>query len=431
MQNRVRELVDCINRKYDSTGIVYSATDWGAKLGRNVVLKKRATSFCETLAQSDLGSSTQDIQNKNTLEFISKILRNPDDKRVVGRIVQGSPVIARNRVFDEKVELTYNNGGDSIYVSPQGEVLDKKQAIRRWNDMHGQSWSELNPSRKLVRQYHFKDSFHHIVSNNIVATSQYMYNKVTVEYGLEIAWKARQLWESAPGFSRVSAQVDDDIWIEKIKEKMVQERNARDVVTAWNYALGNLWEETRKMYSGHLVMLGDPSIKPYDIIMVNDYFTDMFGPIEVEQVTHHFSTDTGFVTTIVPNLMCYVNNAMQQGSVTVAGAYNNAVTDQIQKIRGVASIFGGPLIGEPFAKLAFWATGLSTGRREPVSFTPLIYAGRPFIAGVEGLKKNGLIEAAYGRITSFIIQNNRIGSAAKAVYDTFWLRANDNQMFGS
>jgi endonuclease YncB( thermonuclease family) len=422
LKNRVLELVDCINNKYDT-----QKTDWlmawnpgamGFKLGYNWFMKNRATAFCEVLAKSDLGNSTRDNEDEHTFNYLSKILNNPSDKKVSARLA------------GNKFELKYSGDGTMNYKSPQGEILDKSQALRRWADIKKQSWSELNPSRKLVRQYHFKDSFHHVVSNNIVATSQYMYNKVTIEYGLEIAWKARQLWESAPGFSRVSAQIDDDIWIEKVKEKLVQERNARDVITAWNYALGNLWEETRKMYSGHLVMLGDPTIKPYDIIMLSDYFTDMFGPIEVEQVTHHFSADTGFVTTIVPNLMCYVNNTMQQGSVTVAGAYSNAVCDQVQKIRGFASI-AGPFTGEILSKVAFWMTGLSTGRREPISFSPLIYAGRPFIAGVEGLRRNGLIEAAYGRMTAFMIQNNRLINTAKAVYDTAWLRINDNQMFGS
>jgi hypothetical protein len=163
------------------------------------------------------------------------------------------------------------------------------------------------------------------------------------------------------------------------------------------------------MYTGHLTLLGDASIKPYDIIMFSDYFTDMHGPVEVEQVTHHFSAEMGFVTTIVPNLVCHVNNAMQQGSLTVAGAYMDNVTSLVQRVRTLST--GGlpiPIIGNAVANVAFWMTGMSVGRREPIAFSPLAYAGRPYIAGIEGLKRNSLVEAVRGRIQMFIINKERM-----------------------
>ena len=38
-----------------------------------------------------------------------------------------------------------------------------------------------------------------------------------------------------------------------------------------------------------------------------DTYNDMFGPFEVEQVTHIFSQETGFVTCIIPDLVVQCN----------------------------------------------------------------------------------------------------------------------------
>ena len=43
-------------------------------------------------------------------------------------------------------------------------------------------------------------------------------------------------------------------------------------------------------------------MKPYDQVFMYDSYNDMAGPFEVEQVTHIFSSETGFVTVITPDL---------------------------------------------------------------------------------------------------------------------------------
>jgi hypothetical protein len=43
-------------------------------------------------------------------------------------------------------------------------------------------------------------------------------------------------------------------------------------------------------------------MKPYDQVFIYDTYNDMYGPVEVEQVVHIFSSETGFVTVITPDL---------------------------------------------------------------------------------------------------------------------------------
>jgi hypothetical protein len=259
---------------------------------------------------------------------------------------------------------------------------------------------ENHPSKKLVRQYHFKDSIHHIVANNIIASDKYMHTRVIVEYGKEALWKANELLRKTSGPSRVTVQADDSLWPEKIKEKVVQERNARDIVTAWGYGLSNLWLGMRDMYQGELVILGDPSIKPYDFVFINDYYTDMRGPIEVEQVVHHFSHDTGFITTIKPDLACYMNTIMSQGATLLASAHHDSVMEFLTRIRSMTGFFAN--LSDLPLRTAFFLTQLNRNRREPLNFTPLLYSGRPYIAGIQGFERNTLYEAVKGRIYRWV-----------------------------
>jgi hypothetical protein len=367
-------------------------------------------SFLDTKLQADLPNTDEGYRAKNAYNFIKAEMNG----------AKNSPIKAKFDVVHKNFLCTYTGGSTNFYMSPKGEVYGEDDAIKLFRTRTIDQHKLTDPTKKLVRQYHFKDSFHHIISNNIIATSQYFCNKVTVEYLLDNTWfGAKSAIRGQSGNQKVPAQIDDDIWVERVKEKIVPERNARDIITAWNYALGNLWDEARKMYSGHLTILGDPAIKPNDILMLSDYFTEMSGPIEVEQVTHHFGSDTGFITTIVPNLLCHVNNAMSQGSLLVAGSYMDRTSQLVQDWRGRFSIagIGIPAIGNWAAGIVFWFTGLSKERREPISLTPLVYAGRPFIAGVEGMRKTSIFEAANGIVTRKILEINRIKVDSKNAYD--------------
>ncbi len=58
----------------------------------------------------------------------------------------------------------------------------------------------------------------------------------------------------------------------------------------------------KDMYDGELVVMGDPSVKPYDSMYIWDPVTMLFGVCEVKEVVHHMSLETGFITGITPDL---------------------------------------------------------------------------------------------------------------------------------
>lgn len=57
------------------------------------------------------------------------------------------------------------------------------------------------------------------------------------------------------------------------------------------------------MYQGDLGILGDPSIKPYDRVYIHDTYEDMMGMFEVEAVIHNMNSETGFTTSIMPDVI--------------------------------------------------------------------------------------------------------------------------------
>ncbi len=62
-------------------------------------------------------------------------------------------------------------------------------------------------------------------------------------------------------------------------------------------------------------------MKPYDQVFLHDSYNDMHGVFEVEQVTHIFSSETGFVTCIVPDLVVQCNEFASMTMTDALGAY--------------------------------------------------------------------------------------------------------------
>src|SRR5205085_12645272 len=68
------------------------------------------------------------------------------------------------------------------------------------------------------------------------------------------------------------------------------------------FASSAIAESFRDMYQGELIVIGEPSIKPYDKMYIDDYYTRMTGNADVGRVIYHFRVETGFITSIKPEL---------------------------------------------------------------------------------------------------------------------------------
>ena len=207
---------------------------------------------------------------------------------------------------------------------------------------------------KPVINHHMANSYEDIIDNSIVATSDQMYNHVEMLIpGDEVdpdnnpnkATKRVQAWVSFdqdPDFMRTyqtyQKNVTTDLWYDKdAADTWYDEASAGTNYDGIQKALGLdeavvsqsiLMNAIRPMYQGSLTLLGNPHIKPWDIIHIHDDTLTMYGPVEVEQVVNSISITGGYTTTIIPNLCVYYKQASR--------AIDNILLDFSNKINTLA-----------------------------------------------------------------------------------------------
>ena len=77
------------------------------------------------------------------------------------------------------------------------------------------------------------------------------------------------------------------------------------VTNAESIAVTSLLESFSKSYYDEVIMLGNPTIKPYDELFIDDIYGEMYGLTRVNRVVHSFTSDTGFTTSVTPGMITY------------------------------------------------------------------------------------------------------------------------------
>jgi hypothetical protein len=164
-----------------------------------------------------------------------------------------------------------------------------------------------HPRLKSFRQYFYLDSEHHLIDNGIITSARDTFNAVEVAY-VKDARKAYPKDNGMPNPSHFyTVETKKTKCNEALREDFcrylsVRERNCEGESFAYRYGMSHLFRSLKDLYSGEIVITGEPALKPYDQVFLFDSYNDLAGPIEVEQVTHIFSQETGFVTVITPDL---------------------------------------------------------------------------------------------------------------------------------
>jgi len=170
------------------------------------------------------------------------------------------------------------------------------------------------------RRYHMLRSETDIVSNNIMGSEHNVVNAVSVLYHDRDRLVSKTLPMKASSFIK-----EPDLNVLPVSFSNVIGKKA-----AMRYGMSSLMYGLKKMYRGELLVLGNPRIKPWDICYLLDDYNDMFGPIEVEQVVHMFSYETGFLTEIKPNAVVFANEISTWPVLEGLKLYCMAVRDKEQ-----------------------------------------------------------------------------------------------------
>ena len=73
--------------------------------------------------------------------------------------------------------------------------------------------------------------------------------------------------------------------------------------TAVKMTIDALKQQMKEMYAGQLTIIGDPTIKPNDRLILNDTYDGIAGQCLVRDVVQVFTADAGFKTVITPDLI--------------------------------------------------------------------------------------------------------------------------------
>lgn len=221
------------------------------------------------------------------------------------------------------------------------------------------TWCE---KRKPFQQYHIISSMTDIMANQCEAS------------GKEISTCAVGLYSVEGSFGTQSQKQTDPVWVDKSIYPEYQKTMYFDtklygkssnsvppvsnIVNFFGASLWNDWldrvaddtgnvkdhhamaqlmtknalkESIKDMYQGPIVIIGDPTIKPYDRVTISDFFQEIHGNVEVRDVVTSLSAETGFTTAIYPDLIATLKDdgedeiKIQNASEIVVTAVRGAV----------------------------------------------------------------------------------------------------------
>lgn len=379
-------------------------------------------------------SSASDKGYKALKTIISRIIESGDTgikqpRNRTLRLRAGYVVVN----IDDEIDTVYNvrvNMEDRILIAFMHEFVPMLYGIRTWADNNpfsavadliklGDEISAVNvaPNERPFRESHLALSGYNIVRNGIVASMAHSANTVTITNGDD------QATESMP--------VTDSLITKH--PKLVYDINAvggirKPIKT--QAVMSALGEELRKMYRGQLALLGNPKIRPYHMVRVDDHYNLMYGSVEADRVIHSFNQQSGYTTNVVPHMIVRVAEDLgyktavwhnvTSGMRTLAwltasvgtslafkgaiygaivtgppgwlsaavvitaglavGAYAGATDTYYNVLEGNKQSY---LLGVPFPSLSSQGR-YDESRLNPVQIMPLAYRGAPYTVGLDG-----------------------------------------------
>lgn len=199
----------------------------------------------------------------------------------------------------------------------------------------------VDPLKKPYRQLHIYHSLSDIIDNSIYATDRDMKTCVIGTYlanvgGTDELKTLSPVWVDTDIYpeKQRTAIVDTNIYVGGVKAlqsipilkyvpnllNWVDRKAGNGPKVAMRVATSALKDYVRDMYQGGLLVVGDPTVKPYDTMYLLDIFNEMSGVCDVKAVTHLFSFETGYVTEIQPDAAVAIQD---KGIVTFWSMFNN------------------------------------------------------------------------------------------------------------
>lgn len=177
--------------------------------------------------------------------------------------------------------------------------------------------------RQPFQRMHFINAYENIINNGTQENLSGVPTQVTAVADAKAGNHPVTVYfdKGAPSERQVEKVVETGLWWDKpgflgslihpisaFRGWAKAEEGASDEISSKRVALYHLKEGLKDIYGGEILVLGDPSIRPHDMVYLADVYERMYGFFEVEQVVHQFSPDQGFITAITPNAVVTIND---------------------------------------------------------------------------------------------------------------------------
>ena len=209
--------------------------------------------------------------------------------------------IAKPIMYEDRVSLFYGIKEQTCFTKDLSRYLQSNAATEK-DSLKGDGISTVAyADRRRERMspavgVHLVTSNHNLISNGMVLNNKYSTVTNVNYYVKEEASLAAKPWE----LKLMKMQSDDNLYPFDLREKDLTLSGCIGRYNAFLYGTTDLKKEAEKMYSGKILILGNPSIKAGDYIFLDDSEKKIHGMLLVRECYHHYDDNNGLVTEIVP-----------------------------------------------------------------------------------------------------------------------------------
>ncbi len=343
-----------------------TATDVEVDSNTNIVTSRRTTSTMQANQQagSDAGnalsgaiSDVTDWFDKNIGQVIGLITNTVTGfiASIRMSLAQLGNALSMTGQFQKQANIMNASLNDSIYYQLGDGPTDLLRLVDNpFTREYGEPVIEI---REPFQRIHYVSSFDNILNNGIkenlngVATvvtalsdgkhpvTVHFDKGVSPERQVEKTVDTGLLWDNAVGnglFGFLQPLLHP---IEAMRAVSKIATGSSDELSARRVALYHLKQSLQGIYSGELLVMGDADIRPHDLVYMADAYERMYGMFEAEQVIHHFTPDTGFVTAIVPNALVSINDPVRYSLLAYAWSKmsNYNIRDDMRAYLGITT----------------------------------------------------------------------------------------------
>lgn len=371
-------------------------------------IEGRSTTFSGIKEQMMIG---KEKPTSLAAEFLAKIQKKADFKKEADEALAGDTTGIGNSYVENHMKDKVNVIGEQTLKSNGSDIIDLLDAA------NADKYVDVS-SYVPATNFHMFNSSYNLISNqmkldqNCITGAKVEYNSDPEDFGY--------------GENIFDMKANGGLKGSLAKFGYINDNSISSVGMAIKTAQGYLLEELEKMYTGAVIVTGNPDIQPGDYAFIQDDLRNMSGVIKCREVQHVFTEYDGYVTIITPGMFVEPSTHMYSNLYMKLGIFMNFVSTAASEYAQISSAETIP--GLIYEQTAFQPTDLGAS-------VYLLGAGNAAIGAATGaLIYNSASRILGGSLLSRASSGLSLAArAGKAVAGAGWVRslAHTVMSFGS